>query len=444
MIKTSQKIAIEQDNIFANDLLDRKQSIKDLSDLIKTQKEPLVLGINADWGAGKTTFVQLWQAHLKKEHKIEGIYFSAWEDDFSDEPLVSILGELNVYIERLNQKETDKKFEVVKENAVKVIKKSLPIAVKGLASKLIGNDAAAEISEVFTETLIDDYKTNKNDLQKLKESIAEVLETINPDKPFVIFIDELDRCRPLYAIELLERIKHIFDIERLIFVLSMDKNNLAKSIQSQYGNIDTDNYLRRFIHLEYPLKTPSVDKFCKVLFRQFELVNLLKSKEISHDYTYDLDLISQLSVIFKLSLRQIEQIFSKLHIFCNTIPPRFYPEHLSIFILFECLKSNDSQLYYDFLAGIIPAEIDNIVLNGLNKNERIKNHIKAVIATTPLRNNPEDLQAFMDKQQTDDGFISALKWNLDVGSYGLSSLINTVIKHIDFAEKFNFSINEQN
>jgi predicted KAP-like P-loop ATPase len=77
----------------------------------------------------------------------------------------------------------------------------------------------------------------------------------------IIFIDELDRCRPLYAIECLERIKHIFGIKRLIFVLSIDKKNLAKSIQSQYGNIDTNNYLRRFIDLEFDLKNPSIDKF---------------------------------------------------------------------------------------------------------------------------------------------------------------------------------------
>jgi hypothetical protein len=64
-------------------------------------------------------------------------------------------------------------------------------------------------------------------------------------------------------------------------VLSIDKKNLAKSIQSQYGNIDTNNYLRRFIDLEFDLKNPSIDKFCDVLCQKFELDNILENKEIS-------------------------------------------------------------------------------------------------------------------------------------------------------------------
>jgi hypothetical protein len=60
-------------------------------------------------------------------------------------------------------------------------------------------------------------------------------------------------------------------------VLSIDKKNLAKSIQSQYGNIDTNNYLRRFIDLEFDLKNPSIDKFCDVLCQKFELNNILNN-----------------------------------------------------------------------------------------------------------------------------------------------------------------------
>ncbi len=424
MIKTNQKISIKEEVIFANDLLDRKEAIDDLSKLIKNQKEPLVLSINADWGAGKTTFVKLWQAYLKAE-KVESIYFSAWENDFSDEPLVAILGEFDIYIENIKQDKTKTAFKTTKKLAEKI----LPTLV---------NFVAGEAAEKTTQAIIDNYKTNKTDLEKLKESIGEVLKTINSDKPFVIFIDELDRCKPLYAIELLERIKHIFDIERLIFVLSVDKNNLAESIKSQYGNIDTDNYLRRFINLEYPLKNPSVDKFCAALYSKFDFSKILNSKDVSADNMYDLDFIQKLSVSFELSLRQIEQIFTKLHIFYNTISIRFRPMHLTIFILFECLKSNDSKQYYDFLAGKVSTEtIEDIVFT---QNFKYKNSfIKAIIDITPLRNDSEALNIFIGKQ--DEHFIKFVKH----GSHGyyLVDFIKTVIKHIDFAERFDFSTNEK-
>ena len=377
-----------------------------------------------------------------KTKGIESIYFSAWEDDFSNEPLVAILGELNIYIENLNQEETKEKFKKVKKIGDEIIKKSFPIIAKGLVAKVIGNDAASEISEMAAKTLINDYQTNKSDLKELKESIVKVLNEINPDKPFVIFIDELDRCKPLYAIELLERIKHIFDIERLIFVLSMDKKNLAKSIQSQYGDIDTDNYLRRFIDLEYPLKNPSVDKFCEVLYKQFELPNILNSKVSHYGYADDLNLIREFSTIFNLSLRQIEQFFTKLHIFFNTIPLKFRLPHFTIFILFECLKSHDEKRYYDFLSGNIDAkEIKDIVLKKYNKDEPKYRFIKAIIVMTPLRNDKKTQQDYIEAQ-TDVDYIRVLRHKVNAGGHGLVSHINTVIKHIEFVEKFDFSTNE--
>ncbi len=446
MIKTSKEISIKEDNIFENDLLDRKEAITDLSQLIENQEEALVLSVNADWGAGKTTFVRLWKTYLKTQG-IESIYFSAWNNDFSNEPLVAILGELNIYIESLDKKQT--KFKKVKKIGDEIIKKSLPIIAKGLVAKVIGNDAVSEISEISeiaAKTLINDYQANKSDLKELKESIAKVLEAINPDKPFVIFIDELDRCKPLYAIELLERIKHIFDIERLIFVLSMDKKNLAKSIQSQYGNIDTDNYLRRFIHLEYPLKNPSVDKFCKVLFhQQFELPTILNLKITNYGYEYDLDLIQKFSTIFNLSLRQIEQLFTKLHIFFNTMLPEFRSPHFTIFILFECLKSHDEKRYYNFLSDNIDEEkikeIKDIVLKKYNGNKSMRGLIEVIIDMTPLRNDEKAQKNYIENQ-TDEYCKNSLQHFQNIMNYGLESHINTVIKHINFTNKFDFNTNK--
>ena len=435
MIETSNTISIKEDNIFENDLLDRKDAITDLSKLIESQKETLVLSVNADWGAGKTTFVRLWKAYLKTKG-IESIYFSAWEDDFSNEPLVAILGELNIYIKSLDKKQTKKEFAKAKKLALKILPTLVNTVAGGVAGKL-------------TTALIDQYQTKKTNLDKLKESISKVLDAINPHKPFVIFIDELDRCKPLYAIELLERIKHIFDIERLIFVLSMDKKNLAKSIQSQYGDIDTDNYLRRFINLEYPLKNPSVNKFCEVLYKQFELPNILNSKVSHYDYTYDLNLIQQFSTIFNLSLRQIEQFFTKLHIFFKTIPQDYCNSNPNVlFILLECLKSSNEQRYDDFLSEEITdkktkddKKIEHIILNGLTKD--LKHYIKliklikAIIVLMPLRNDSTKREDFISKLP-DDNFSNFLKDDrVDIVKY-----INATIKYMDFAEKFDFSTNE--
>ena len=83
----------------------------------------------------------------------------------------------------------------------------------------------------------------------------------------VFFVDELDRCRPTYAVELLERIKHLFEVDNIVFVLALSTGQLESSIRSLYGDgLDAPGYLRRFIDLEYPLREPAADVYSRTLF----------------------------------------------------------------------------------------------------------------------------------------------------------------------------------
>jgi hypothetical protein len=149
-------------------------------------------------------------------------------------------------------------------------------------------------------------------------------------KPFVIFVDELDRCRPLYAIELLERIKHLFGINNLIFVLSIDKEQLGLSIQSQYGQIDTDNYLRRFIDLEFRLISSDIDMFCEGLLSKLKIREGIKN-----------DIILFIKY-YKFSLREIEQIIKRIYILFKIGDNN---TNLLILIFLEILKNSDAELY---------------------------------------------------------------------------------------------------
>jgi predicted KAP-like P-loop ATPase len=467
MITVNKSIEILDNNIFRNDLLNRKEIIKDLSRLISADTQPFVLSVNADWGAGKTTFIKLWKAYLAKECAVKSVYFSAWESDFTSDPLIAILGELNTYIEENNDDKLKSDFEKVKKIGEKIIRNTLPAILKEMAVKLVGNEAVAQVAGNLAEnsaaTLIDNYQKEKTSLKEFKDAIAKILEKINKDKPFIIFIDELDRCRPLYAIECLERIKHIFGIKRLVFVLSIDKRNLAKSIQSQYGNIDADNYLRRFIDLEFNLKNPGIDNFCNVLSRKFELDNILENKkistnEINKSYGY-LFAIKTLAKGFNLSLRQIEQIFTKLQIVFKTTEPRIFAEHFSILALFESLKSYDNNLYLDLTNGEVKAKDKIKMLIAGIKNDRsrggelriFKRYAHIIIDATALSN--DELKSLI-KQKNDElslitnknspeyrelyYHIGILQQSIgDWGDYGFNQMVQTVIEKIDFADKFN-------
>ncbi len=371
MIKKNQEIEIDENNIFKNDKLQREDSIKDLSKLIILNTEPLVLSINASWGSGKTTFVKLWQTYLKKECKVNSIYFSAWEDDFSKEPLISILGEMNSYIEKNFKANTPvpKGFKKALNLSGKILKKVVPTAIKGATAGLVDapqivEDTISAISEESVKTLIENYSDDKNVLIEFKKAIEKVLNEMDEEKPFVIFIDELDRCRPLYSIELLERIKHVFGIKRLIFVLSIDKSQLSESIKSQYGNIDTDNYLRRFIDLEYYLNNPKSDDFCHYLYNEvYQFNEIFISKNIKKEYDEYLDELAMIKYLTKsldFSLREIEQLFIQLKIIFSTVVPKLYESHFRIIVLFVILKMK------------LPNEYELLKIGKANRKELIE------------------------------------------------------------------------
>jgi len=351
MIIKNNSIEINPDDIFKNDALNREDTIKSLTNLVMKISDSYVLCINGNWGIGKTTFIKLWQNYLKKKN-INSIYFNSWKNDFSKEPILSILGEFNQYIDNNNFDNKDSvvnKFNKVKKISGKVIKRAVPAFVKGVTSGILDIDKGFEsaigaITEESSKELIENYSKEKEATEKFKDAIKKVLKELNSDKPFIIFIDELDRCRPLYAIELLESIKHIFGIEKLIFILSLDKKQLSQSIKSQYGNIDTDNYLRRFIDLEYQLSNPNIDRFCDALYEKFNLDKFILNKKDLPNFN---DIIKSTVKVFNLSLRQIEQIFSRLNIIFNSTQINY--NKIELTILFEILKSYNPNLYDDYI-----------------------------------------------------------------------------------------------
>lgn len=156
------------------DLLDRTESIKNLSSLVMSTKESLVMSINADWGAGKTTFVKLWQNYLTTQG-VKSIYFSAWEDDFSKEPLISILGEINSYSnQHFEKKDKDAtyKLDAVKNMGSKILRRGIPAALKGLTGGVLDfdkgiEDAIGAIAEQTAKELIERYSTRKRDNTKV-------------------------------------------------------------------------------------------------------------------------------------------------------------------------------------------------------------------------------------------------------------------------------------
>lgn len=123
----------------------------------------------------------------------------------------------------------------------------------------------------YPATLIKDIQEEKADIlsavkteEDIKECVRDVFNDIIVEKAekLVIFIDELDRCKPSFAIEMLERIKHYFDDERIIFVVSLNKEQLIHTISNYYGSeFDATRYLNRFFDISVNL--PEISRYQK-------------------------------------------------------------------------------------------------------------------------------------------------------------------------------------
>lgn len=361
---------IPEDNPFAEDQLDRKQSAEVLTQFISTIKEPFVLAIDSPWGTGKTTFINMWLNYLK----IEGfpcLYFNAWENDFTDDPLVSFIGEMKACLDTMDESSPAKAYyEKAKGIGASIVKRAVPIAIKIVTAgaidlkEEISEEALAEFASDLAKEKIEKYESDKSAIQDFKKQLSEFVQEITKkeggeNKPLVFFIDELDRCRPTYAVELLERLKHLFNIRGIVFVLALDKEQIGHSLRSIYGSgMDVDGYLRRFIDVDYRLPETSTEGFCNLLFVKFGFPSYFENRSV-RDARYEKEQLiktfSRLATIFGFSLRKQEQCFSQLSVALRTTPSNYslYPIFLSFLIAF---KAANPKLYIEFTTGKTTAE----------------------------------------------------------------------------------------
>jgi hypothetical protein len=303
-------IIIDENKPFINDKLNRKQIADNLALILKNRNDSFVLSIDSGWGTGKTTFIEMWAKQLKNQGEMIPIYFNAWENDDFDDPLLAIISQL---IESEGtKKENNEIIDKIKQYSIPIMKSTLLNVVNKATFGCIDKDTLEDIydsgikgPDIFDK--FNEYTTNKTELVKVLERFREAQQ----DKKIIFFIDELDRCRPMFAIETLERIKHFFNIPGYIFVLSVDREQLSHSIATLYGqNMDSQGYLRRFIDLEYRLPEPDFDLYVNYMI---EKNNYISKK--SENLKYFWPITKALFQEFHFSLRDVNKYFNHLYLF---------------------------------------------------------------------------------------------------------------------------------
>lgn len=325
-------LEIPSDNPFKNDCFEREILARNFMKIFDYDKNGIILSIDSSWGTGKTTFIKMWEALIKNDdvykEKYETLYFNAWDSDYMDDPLLAILTEVEID----NEEGIKKCFRSFLEGGKKLASTTKNILIKLSTAGALG----AEDIKFRRDDLEKEYPEIANyigtsrlniavESKKIRELFKENLENTikESDKNIIFFIDELDRCKPKFAIELLESIKHLFSMKGVIFVVSLDKEQLGHSIANIYGrNMDTEGYLRRFF--DYDFKLPSPDKI-KYFNNKFT--------EISKDYEgigYFEQFISAFIKEYNFSLRDIDKLIYQLKFILPLITEFKRYEHSSM------------------------------------------------------------------------------------------------------------------
>lgn len=323
------------------------------------------------------------------------VYFNAWENDFENNPLVAIMGELKV----LTKKSTDPEFKSILKKASILSKHIVPIVARSIVDKYIDTkeikDVIVNLSKSATDLFendVNEYSAKKKGIKEFRTGLSHFIANNNDGKPLIFIIDELDRCRPNYAVSILEQIKHFFSIPDIIFILSIDKEQLGNAICGVYGSdkIDSTEYLRRFIDIEYSIPEPENDVFHKYLYSYFEFDDFLEKssrkqyRELTSDKRSFLEISNILFSNNSTTLRQQEKIFSHSRLAMRAFGDNMYliPE---VFLFLIYIKVINEEYYNkikfkNLSVSELQEEFYNLVKSKINEDtERLLMWLEAYL-----------------------------------------------------------------
>lgn len=327
-------VNIYNEGFETNDFLNRRKVGKSLSDLVERIEDPLVIALDGMWGTGKSYFLKRWVgAHsLENNGRATTVYFDAFANDFVGDPLPAIISCIS---ERIPRSQIGK-LDVARRAAQKLAK---PLARLGLAVGTYGaTEVFSGVADIVVNTVakeseaeLDKLWAKENSKSSAMEEFKSAIQTLTANDPetgestpLVIVIDELDRCRPDYALEVLEVMKHFFSVSGVHFVLGVNLSALENSVKVRYGDqIDAVKYLKKFIQVTLKLPTEFGPEHrsqnANLLYFDHLIQEMGVPRHISAPLKTQIKIINSSHAI---SIRDISQIVSSATLLSNDVLTR--------------------------------------------------------------------------------------------------------------------------
>lgn len=348
-----------------DDMVGRNEAIAYFIKFLDATEGNITVALEDSWGNGKTFFVKqtklVLQSYDSSDNKLTDIkncmskmfrnhtpknyfpiYYDAWSNDNDIDPVLSIMFTMTQDLACLQNYEGNDKNLWDKVTA----------GLEMVSTAFGGPRIKQFLDSIKGENILSELKKSKDTEQILNEMFDTVLEKYPNDTRIIFFVDELDRCCPNFAVNLLERIKHYFGNEKVIFVFSINALELHHTIQRHYGNnFNADKYLDRFFDFTIPLPAANMTKFYKTMKLDIRTTINDIATRVIRKYNFSLREITRYLQYLRIALpKKSAGEYSPSSFYCNMLIP---------FLI--GLKIHDFKKYSDFISGENFSEFVNIM-----------------------------------------------------------------------------------
>lgn len=428
-LKPNKEILLET---LEKNIIGRNTEIINFIRLLDSIKSNFSIAIDNDWGTGKTFFVKQVKMILDayNEHSYDyelsnleriknvidiknidlhlAVYYNAWENDNQKSPLLSLIYEI-IKVAKIDTNKTD-----ISINKEKIIKDGLSAIVKhfsGIDIKELLKCVETEAKDIFKE--IKGQKSTKEQVDNILNNLL-----LEHGERLVIFIDELDRCRPTFAVELLEQIKHYFDNDKITFVFSTNIKQLQYTIKKYYGEaFEAKRYLDKFFDLTISLNEINVIEY-------FNFVNENSRgdmydyvcKEIVKEYNFTLRDVIKFVQINKICIENLRKTKNE-YLYFDEIIIRYILTYVLPIVIGLKIKRYDQ--YEDFITGKDSTPLITILSKsewisyGIDKlfseNEKSSKDINIIKEKLELMYKAIFIEEYIDKHSIEIGKLEFTK-----------------------------------
>ena len=428
-LKPNKEILLET---LEKNIIGRNTEIINFIRLLDSIKSNFSIAIDNDWGTGKTFFVKevkmILDAYNEHSYDYElsnleriknvidiknidlhlAVYYNAWENDNQKSPLLSLIYEI-IKVAKIDTNKTD-----ISINKEKIIKDGLSAIVKhfsGIDIKELLKCVETEAKDIFKE--IKGQKSTKEQVDNILNNLL-----LEHGERLVIFIDELDRCRPTFAVELLEQIKHYFDNDKITFVFSTNIKQLQYTIKKYYGEaFEAKRYLDKFFDLTISLNEINVIEYFNFVNEnsrgdRYEYV----CKEIVKEYNFTLRDVIKFVQINKICIENLRKTKNE-YLYFDEKNIRYVLTYVLPIVIGLKIKRYDQ--YEDFITGKDSTPLITILSKsewisyGIDKlfseNEKSSKDINIIKEKLELMYKAIFIEEYIDKHSIEIGKLEFTK-----------------------------------